>query len=217
MFTRQLVLALIIMLAVLVQAGCAPATSSTSPAATSGEITIYTALEDDQLKRYLDAFKKEYPAIKTNIVRDSTGIITARLLAEKANPQADLIWGLAATSLLVADQQKLLEAYAPKGLERIDAKFRDPANPPHWVGIDVWSSAFCVNTQELKKRNLPMPATWNDLLNPAYKGLIVMPNPNSSGTGFLSVSAMLQLLGEQQGWAYLDKLHENIGQYTHSG
>ncbi|NJN97552.1 MAG: putative 2-aminoethylphosphonate ABC transporter substrate-binding protein [Anaerolineales bacterium] len=188
-----------------------------SAAADSGEITVYTALEDDQIEGYLKVFNEAYPNIKVNTVRDSTGVITARFLAEKDNPQADVVWGLAATSLLVADQEGMLEPYAPAGLDRIDAKFRDPNNPPHWVGNDVWMSAFCVNTIEMEKLKLTMPASWEDLLKPEYKGHIVMPNPNSSGTGFLSVSAILQMMGEEKGWAYLDKLHENMGQYTHSG
>ncbi|MCS6827345.1 MAG: putative 2-aminoethylphosphonate ABC transporter substrate-binding protein [Caldilinea sp.] len=185
--------------------------------ATSGEITVYTALEDDQISVYLPAFNERYPDIKVNIVRDSTGIITARLLAEKDNPQADVVWGLAATSLLVADRQGMLEPYAPAGLERIRPEFRDPADPPHWVGIDAWFSAFCVNTVELEARGLPIPTSWADLIKPEYKGLIAMPNPASSGTGFLSVSAILQMMGEEEGWAYLDKLHENMAVYTHSG
>lgn len=65
-----------------------------------------------------------------NIVRDSTGVVTARLLAEKENPQADLIWGLAATSLLVLDGEGMLEPYAPAGLENVEAKFRDPREVP---------------------------------------------------------------------------------------
>lgn len=199
------------------KSSAAPTEEKKEAVADSGEITVYTALEDDQIEGYLKVFNAAYPNIKVNTVRDSTGVITARFLAEKDNPQADLIWGLAATSLLVADKEGLLEPYAPAGLDRIDAKFRDPSNPPHWVGNDVWMSAFCVNTVEMEKLKLTMPTSWADLLKPEYKGHIVMPNPNSSGTGFLSVSAILQLMGEEKGWAYLDKLHENIGQYTHSG
>ncbi len=44
-----------------------------------------------------------------------------------------------------------------------------------------------------------------------------MPNPNSSGTGFLDVSSWLQIWGEEEGWAFMDELHENIAWYTHSG
>ncbi|MEY2345300.1 ABC transporter substrate-binding protein [Proteus mirabilis] len=64
---------------------------------------------------------------------------------------------------------------------------------------------------------LSKPTSWQDLTKPEYKGKIVMPNPASSGTGFLDVSAWLQIFGEQEGWAYMDKLHQNIGQYVHSG
>lgn len=181
------------------------------------EINVYTALEDDQIPVYLQSFNRLYPEIKLNIVRDSTGIVTAKLLAEKDNPQADVIWGLAATTLLILDKEGMLEGYAPKGLERVLPQFRDPANPPRWVGIDAWMTAFVVNTVESKKKNLPMPLSYADLLKPVYKGAIVMPNPASSGTGFLTVSAILQLFGEQKGWDYLDKLNQNMAVYVHSG
>ncbi|MDX2272953.1 MAG: putative 2-aminoethylphosphonate ABC transporter substrate-binding protein [Cyanobacteriota bacterium] len=180
-------------------------------------INVYTALEDDQIAGYLPKFQAAHPDIKVNIVRDSTGVVTAKLLAEKDNPQADAIWGLAATSLLVADQQGMLEPFAPDGLDRILPEFRDSQDPPHWVGIDTYFSAFCVNTVELKKRNLPMPTSWADLTKPDYQGQIVMSNPASSGTGFLSVATLLQMKGEAEGWKYLDALHQNIAQYMHSG
>jgi iron(III) transport system substrate-binding protein len=187
------------------------------PQADSETITVYTALESDQIAGYLPMFEAAYPNIKVNIVRDSTGIVTAKLLAEKDNPQADLVWGLAATSLLVANEQGMLEPYSPEGIDRVREEFRDPADPPSWVGIDTWISAFCVNTIELENNGLTMPTSWEDLTKPEYKGFLVMPNPASSGTGFLSVSSVLQRLGEEAGWEYLESLHENIDQYTHSG
>lgn len=102
---------------------------ATSPSGNPQTISIYTALEDDQLKNYLPLFQKANPDIKVNIVRDSTGIVTAKLLAEKGNPQADAIWGLAVSSLLVADQKGLIEPYAPKGLENIRPEFKDDRTP----------------------------------------------------------------------------------------
>ena len=195
-----------------------PGTAGTEAVASDSALTVYTALEDDQISQYLESFKTQNPDIEVNIVRDSTGIITAKLLAEADNPQADVVWGTAASSLLVAAEKGLLEPYAPAGLEAVNPRFRDQANPPQWVGIDVWMSAFCVNTIESEKLGLPIPQSWADLTNPAYKGYIVMSNPASSGTGFLSVSTILQnSASEEEGWAYLDKLHENIAQYMHSG
>ncbi|MGE5704172.1 MAG: putative 2-aminoethylphosphonate ABC transporter substrate-binding protein [Clostridia bacterium] len=197
--------------------GATPEAQPAAEASTPAELTVYTALEDDQIKTYLESFKQANPNIKLNIVRDSTGVITAKLLAEKDNPQADVVWGVAATSLLVLDQNSMLEGYSPKGIERIATEFKDTQEPAHWVGIDAFETAFVVNTVELGKKNLPVPQSYEDLTKPEYKGMIVMPNPSSSGTGFLTVNGLQQLKGEQEGWSYLDKLHENIALYTHSG
>ncbi len=185
--------------------------------AVSGEILVYTALEDDEIPGYLELFKKAHPDIEVKIVRDSTGIITAKFLAEKDNPQADVVWGTAATSLMLADQAGILEPYAPKGLERVRPVMRDKNDPPHWVGIKAWMTGFCVNTMEVDMLKLPVPESFADLIKSEYKGHLTMPNPASSGTGFLTVSAILQLMGEDKGWEYLDKLHENMARYTHSG
>lgn len=181
------------------------------------DLTVYTAVEAEDLKRYADTFNQAHPDINIKWVRDSTGIVTAKLLAEKNNPQADIIWGLAATSLLLMKAEGMLEAYQPKGLENIDEKFYDQDVVPAWVGMDAWVAAICFNTVEGAKNNLTAPTSWKDLTKPMYKGHVIMPNPNSSGTGFLDVSSWLQIFGEQGGWAYMDALHENIARYTHSG
>ncbi len=181
------------------------------------ELTVYTAVEAEDLKRYAETFNQDHPDIKINWVRDSTGIITAKLLAEKNNPQADVVWGLAATSLLLLKTEGMLEAYAPKGVEKLDPKFVDKSNPPAWVGMDAWVASVCFNTVEAGKLGLPAPKTWKDLTKPVYAGHVIMPNPNSSGTGFLDVSSWLQMFGEKDGWAYMDGLHQNIARYTHSG
>ena len=188
-------------------------------AAAKTELTVYTALEAEELEPIRQAFVKEHPDIDINWVRDSTGIITARILAEidSGGTKADVFLGTSATSLLVVDQKGMLLPYAPKGLDKLDAKFRDPRNPPHWVGIDAYAAVVCYNTVEAKKFNLPKPTSWKDLLDPVYKDHLVMPNPNSSGTGFLTVSSWLQLMGEDAAWKYMDALHQNMARYTHSG
>ena len=183
----------------------------------AADITVYTALEADQLKAYKAAFERSNPGVNILWVRDSTGIITAKLLAEKANPKADVVMGLAATSLILLQKEGMLLLYAPAGLDEVNPTMRDPANPPQWVGMDVWASALCVNTVESESKKLPPPTSWADLTNPVYQGQVAMPNPASSGTGFLMVSAWLQMFGEEKGWEYMDALHKNIAAYTHSG
>ena len=184
----------------------------------AAEILVYTALEDDELAIYMKDWEAKYPDIKAKIVRDSTGIITAKLLAEKDNPRADLIWGVSATSLLVCDQVGMLTGYNPKGLENLKPGFFDPKNKTvHWTGLKAYMTGIVGNTIEMKAKGLKLPMSYADLLDPMYKGHLVMPNPASSGTGFLTVSAILQIMGEDKGWEYLDKLHQNIAVYTHSG
>lgn len=186
-------------------------------AASATELTVYTAVESDDLRKYAERFNQAHPDIRIRWVRDSTGVITARLLAEKENPRADVIWGLAATSLLILDDQDMLHAYAPKGVEKLDPKFISRENPPAWVGMDAWVAAICYNTIEGQRHGIPMPTSWEDLTKPEYRGQVIMPNPASSGTGYLDVASWMQLFGEEKAWDYMDRLHANISRYTHSG
>ncbi|MDE2612866.1 MAG: putative 2-aminoethylphosphonate ABC transporter substrate-binding protein [Burkholderiales bacterium] len=185
------------------------------------QLLVYTALETDQIKAYQDGFTKVEPNIEIKWVRDSTGVVIAKLLAEKANPQADVIWGVAASGLALFDKLGMLDPYAPLNLDAIMPQYRDKKNPPAWWGMDVYGAVVCFNTIEAGKRHIPKPETWKDLLKPVYKGQIVMPNPASSGTGYFDVVAWLQMWGDDDGkgggWKYMDQLHDNIAQYTHSG
>lgn len=195
------------------------ATTGTNATDTSEqELNVYTALEDEQVSDYLQEFQEKYPDVKVNITRDSTGIITSKLLAEKDNPVADVVWGLSATSLLQLKSAGLLEAYAPEGADRILSEFKDTAETPTWVGIDAWETAFLVNKEVLASKGIDtIPQSYEDLLDPKYKGLIAMSNPASSGTGLLTVNGVLQLMGEKKGWEYLDQLDKNVAVYLHSG
>ncbi len=117
-----------------------------------------------------------------------------------------------ATSLLLVKSEGMLEPYAPKGTESLDPRFVEADHD--WVGTNAWAAALCVNTVESEKAT---GAGWADLIKPVYKGMIVMPNPASSGTGFLDVSSWLQRMGEEKGWQYMDALHQNIATYAHFG
>jgi len=189
-----------------------------SPAlAQKTKLTVYSALENDQLGPYKQAFEAANPDIELAWVRDSTGVITARILAEKDNPRADIIWGLGASSVALFDSMNLLEPYTPKGSDQVKPTFRSSKNPMTWTGMDAWLAVMCYNTVEGSKKNLPKPAAWTDLTNPVYKDSIVMPNPASSGTGYQAVYAWIQIMGEKAAWEFMDKLHQNIAVYTHSG
>lgn len=181
------------------------------------KVVIYTAKENEEVEEFIPVAQQAMPDFELEVLRLSTGDLTARLLAEKDNPQADLIWGTAATSMIIFKNEGMLEPYSPEGLGDIQAGFRDPDDPPSWVGVDAYLTAFCFNTEIAAEYNLPMPTSWQDLLDPVYEGHMVMPNPASSGTGFMFVSSVLQGLGEDDGWAYLDELDKNMAIYTKSG
>jgi iron(III) transport system substrate-binding protein len=180
-------------------------------------VVIYTAIEPEQITDYMKTVNKTLPNLEVKMLRLSTGDISARFMAEKDNMQADVVWGVAATNMMVFKNAGLLEPYAPKGLARVQPLFRDKDATPSWVGIDIYMSAFCFNTEVAKKKNLPKPESWADLTKPVYKGEVVMPNPASSGTGYLSVASILQRMKEPEGWKYLDALDKNMAEYTKSG
>lgn len=106
-------------------------------------LIIYTSKENEEIAEYLPVAQAAMPDLTLEVLRLSTGDLTARLLAERDNPQADVIWGVAATSMMIFQEEGMLEPYAPEGLEVILPQFRDPADPPHWVGVDAYVTAFC--------------------------------------------------------------------------
>ncbi len=181
------------------------------------EVTVYTAFETDILAKYKNAFEKDNPDIKINWVRDSTGIMTAKLLAEKGNPRAEVVWGLAGSSMALLKEEGILKPYTPKGVSELRDNLNDPQSKQAWFGNDAFFNAVCFNEAVAKQLNLPKPQNWEDLTKDVYKGHIAMPNPASSGTGYMQVSAWLQNMGEDKAWNYMERLDKNIAHYTHSG
>src|SRR5438045_9521397 len=99
---------------------------ATAPAsAQRTKLTLYTALENDQLGPFKQAIETAVPEVEVVWVRDSTGVITARFLAEKDNPRADIVLGLAVTSLIALEKQGLLETYEPKAASALTRLFGD--------------------------------------------------------------------------------------------
>ncbi len=180
----------------------------------AGELTLYTSLEEDEVVAYLDAARTALPDIEFNVLRLSTGDMGARLIAEAGNPQVDVIWGFAVTNMLDPRISDQLEAYAPADIDSISTKYR--GEDGKWFATMGYMGAFCVNKPAMEAKNLPMPTSWADLTNPVYEGEIVMPDPSSSGTGYLQVAAIVQGGGED-GWKLIADLDKNIAQYTSSG
>ena len=152
------------------------------------KLTVYTALENDQLAAFKAEIEKAVPDVEVEWVRDSTGVITARFLAEKDNPKADIVLGLAASSLLLFKKAGLLEAYQPKGVDALKPAFR--SSDGSWTGQDAFLGVICYNTVEGQKAGATPPKSWKDLTDPKFKDKLVMPHPASSGTGYLTVARL---------------------------
>ena len=187
------------------------------------ELVVYTSLETDETEEYITAAEAA-TGLEINWTRFSTGVVGAKLLAERQNPQADVVYGWAVTYLMDFTQRGFFEPYKPKDGDKIPTRFKDPDD--YWYAIDLYLAAFCVNTEKLKEYNLPMPKSWRDLTNPVYQGHLIMPNPASSGTGFLQVAGVLETMDsgyktkpvdENEGWKFLEELDKNMGQYIKSG
>lgn len=184
-------------------------------AAQAGPVTVYTALEEDEIAEYVAAAKKAMPDVELKVLRLSTGDLGARILAEASNPQHDVIWGWAVTNMMDARILALLEPYKAKGADKIASQYR--AADDKWFAATGYMAAFCVNNERIRVRGLTVPKDWSDLLDPKFKGEIVMPNPVSSGTGYLQIVGILQQMGEEKGWKFIKDLDANVAQYIKSG
>ena len=162
-------------------------------------------------------FQKVYPKVTVEFVRLSSGEALTRLRNEKVKPQFDIWWGGPIDSFIAAKAEGLLEAYnSPNLANLIDPRLmKDPDNA--WAGIYVGSLGFASNKNFLEKHQLKPPASWDDLLNPAFKGQLVIAHPSSSGTAYTALITVLQLKGEEKGWDYWKQFHANVWQYTKSG
>lgn len=179
------------------------------------EILIYTAVENHLVEEYVNEFNKEYPDIKLNIISGGTGDIIAKLIAEKNNPQADVVWST--SDIMILNEYNLLKSYKPKNFENIPNIFKDNEENPKWFGVSAWMVALGINTIEKEKLGLKDIESYYDILDSGYKNQVLMANPASSGTGYLTVNTFINLFGEENAWKYMDELHKNIAEYTASG
>jgi hypothetical protein len=157
--------------------------------------------------------------IKVFQTHKATGEAQAQLRAEAANPKTDIWWGGTGDPYYQAAEIGLLDAYRPAYLNDLHGwAVRQYAMSQNYVG-GFYTSAigFGYNEEVLKKKNLPPPKCWKDLLNPIYKGEIETSHPASSGTAYTILAGLVQLMGEDAAFDYLKKLHKNVTQYTRSG
>jgi iron(III) transport system substrate-binding protein len=182
----------------------------------SGSLTILGTPQEEYIQGITKAFEAAC-GIKTSYVRLSSGEALAKLRADKASPQFSVWWGGPADGYIAANKEGLLEAYTPKGSDKIPAQYKDPSGI--WTGIYVGALGVALNTKVLKDKNLPEPTSWADLAKPAYKSQISIAHPASSGTSytFVATQAFLNNKDLTKTFDYLKQFHQNVLQYQKTG
>lgn len=178
-------------------------------------IIIYSSMEQFRGEELQKQLNEKFPDSKPMVMYVSTAKAAAKIYVEKDQSDADIVVGLE-TSYMEKIKDQLAD---------ISGKSRLPYLPgltvaDHQGKYVTWerqAGAFIINTEVLKKHNLPIPRTYEELLDHKYYNLIAMPDPKSSGTGYFFYKSLVNTMGEEQALAYIDKLEYNVKQFTESG
>ncbi len=207
----------------LMAAGCGdsskPAESASQGQNLKGKkLVMYVSFHEDTAKQLADLFTKKTGA-EVSFIRLPTGEALARIQAEKDAPKADIWLGGTADAHAKAASEGLLEAYKSPNANMILPEYQDKDG--FWYGtyLEIMSIGYNEKRfeEEFKPQGVKAPETLEDLLNPAFKGEIIMPDPRKSGTGNTFISSVLQAMGPEKGWAYLKDLKGQVAQFTPSG
>ncbi len=181
-----------------------------------GEVRVYAVINDDDVRLLAEMFEAE-TGVRVNYLRASTGELVSRVIAEAGAPQADVLLGGPSAQHIAIAETGALAVFHPEGAAGLPAYA--VSDEGYWTGFYLTALGIGVNLERFEQRfpNEELPATWDDLLNPAFDGEIVMTDPVSSSTAYLFVQAQLQRLGWEAGWEYLEALASLVGQFPASG
>lgn len=176
-------------------------------------VVIYSSAEDYRNEYYLARLQEQFPEYNIVLEYMDTGSHAARLFAEGINTECDIT-----LDLEYGYMEKCRDFLAVMSDYDVSAFTEDLKDANQQIFPEQRSSgAIIINTDLLAEKGLAEPTCYEDLLKPEYKGLISMPNPKSSGTGYMFLKSLVNSMGEEEAFTYFDALSENILQYTSSG
>lgn len=199
------VLVILVVLCMLLPTGCG---------SNKEKVLIYASSEEYRLEDLRARLKEEFPQYNCVVEYKDTGSHAATLMAEGKDTPCDISYELEYGYMTqLADEGLLLD------LSDYDfSKYlEDTVISSYFTPALRNGGAIIVNPEVLAEKGLSKPTCYEDLLKPEYKGLISMPNPKSSGTGYMFLKALVNAMGEQEAFQYFDKLSENILAFTSSG
>jgi len=187
-----------------------------TPARAAETLNAYSIWPENWARPMFEEFEKA-TGIKVNFVRFSSGEALARVIAEKGNPRVDVLFGGPVETHAAGIKEGIFEPYKPPAFARLPARFRHPDG--QWVAIADDPLVFMSNTKFLKENNLRPPASWDDLLDPAYKNMLQMADARTSGTAVTRIFSILEVNGrdETKAFDYMKKKRRNVQVYTKSG
>jgi iron(III) transport system substrate-binding protein len=190
-----------------------------TPALAQGQLNLYCSSPNTAWCQGMANGFERLSGTKVAVIQKATGEMLAQIKAERDNPKGDVWWAGPGDSYLQAAEEGLLDEYrSPNVGQLYDWAQRITEISKNRVsGVYGGIIAIGYNTELMAKKKLPVPACWKDLLNPAYKGEVMLGNPNSSGTAYLMLASLVQVFGENEAFRYMLELHRNVNQYARSG
>ena len=172
-------------------------------------VNAYSIWPENYARPMLEEFEKA-TGIHVNFVRFSSGEALARVIAEKSNPQVDVLFG-GPVETFTAGQDRASSKPTSRRAPPI-CRSASRARRATWTAIADDPLVFMTNTKFLKEHNLKPPASWDDLLNPAYKNMLQMADARTSGTAVTRIFSVLQVnnRNEDEAFAYMKKLRQNV-------
>ena len=190
-----------------------------SPVAAQGTLAMYCSSPNTSWCQAMAVGFEKATQIKVSVTQKATGELFAQVKAEGANPKGDIWWAGPGDAFLQAAEEGLLETYKSPHLSQLQDWAQREAELSKYRVVGVYGGILALgyNTELFEKKKLPVPKCWKDLLGPAYKGEVMLSNPNSSGTGYLMLASLVQIFGEDEAFRYLKALDANVNQYARSG
>ena len=192
------------------------ATAAPSPLPAAETLNAYSIWPENWARPMFEEFEKA-TGIKVNFVRFSSGEALARVISEKNNPRVDVLFGGPVETFAGGIKEGIFEPYRPPAFSRLPARFKHPEG--QWVAIADDPLVFMSNNTFLKEHTLRPPASWEDLLHPAYRNMLQMADARTSGTAVTRIFSILEVNGrdETRAFEYMKKLRPNVQLYTKSG